>query len=283
MTQRKITQQAIGTVPEVAVSGISSHVPAGQGESERLRPAQLLGQMRQLGDSTSAAARGYWLPLLLFGALICGSLPFYERLRPARIQQVRPPMPSHCVVNQPCHITAGASPLVHAQVAAIGFYWQVALVAGVVATAGWYRWQGNRVGLRTPARAFLITGLVLGELVLLVPLLIGQSASLTTVRLMHDTHQAGPLVIIAVLLWVLAWAQRSRALAIITGCFLLAALAVSPFTDGGVAGGSTGAADLSLDALRAIGAVPALILLAAGTAIWLTTRQAPEPGGEREH
>ncbi len=44
-------------------------------------PARLLAEMRAIGDRTSAQARGYWLPLVLFGLLICGSLPFYELLR----------------------------------------------------------------------------------------------------------------------------------------------------------------------------------------------------------
>lgn len=144
------------------------------------------------------------------------------------------------------------------------------ILAGVVVTVFWYRWRGDRVGLRTPARGFLITGLVLAELVLLVPLLAGQSSSL--IRLMHDTHQAGPLVIIAVLLWVLAWAGRSPALAAAVAVYLAVALVVTQFDDGGLAGGTSGAADLSLTALRLLGLLPALILLVAGSGAWLSQR-----------
>jgi len=135
-------------------------------------------------------------------------------------------------------------------VAALGYYWQVAIPVG-----------------------FLLTGLVLGELVLLVPLLVGQSSSLTLLRLMRDTHQAGPLAIIAALLWVLAWTERSPALAVIAAIYLVAALVVSHYTNGGLAGGTTGAADLSLTALRLLGLLPALILLAAGSGTWLTQRR----------
>ncbi|MFI5067250.1 MAG: hypothetical protein ACHP9Z_25160 [Streptosporangiales bacterium] len=161
--------------------------------------------------------------------------------------------------------------------AALGYYWQIAIPAGVVLTVLWYRWRGNRVGLRTPARGFLITGLVLGELVLLAPILAGQSTSLT--RLMHDTHQAGPLVIIAALLWVLAWAQRSPALAIIAAVYLAVALVVTQFNNGGLAGGTTGAADLTLTALRLLGLLPALILLAAGSGAWLSQQLHRRPRG----
>jgi len=162
-------------------------------------------------------------------------------------------------------------------ITALGYYWQIAIPAGVVLTVLWYRWRGNRVGLRIPARGFLITGLVLGELVLLVPILAGQSSSLT--RLMHDTHQAGPLVIIAALLWVLAWGERSPALAIIAAVYLAVALVVTQFNNGGLAGGTTGAADLTLTALRLLGLLPALILLAAGSEAWLSQQQHRRPRG----
>jgi hypothetical protein len=238
----------------------------GSGDGEDAAPAQLLVEMHALRDRTSVAGRSYWLPLLLFGALICGSLPFYERLTGPRPGRAGSPAPGSCLaaVNQPCHGPAG---VVHLTVVtALGYYWQVAILAGVVLTVLWYRWRGNRVGLRTPARGFLITGLVLGELVLLAPLLAGQSRSLS--RLVHDTHQAGPLVIIAVLLWVLARAERSPALAATVAVYLVAALVVSQFTNGGLAGGTTGASGLTLTALRLLGLVPALILLAAGSGAW---------------
>jgi hypothetical protein len=105
-----------------------------------------------------------------------------------------------------------------------------------------------------------------------VPLLAGQSNSPTLYRLMHDTHQAGPLVIIAILLWVLAWAERSPALAIIVAMYLATALAVTHFTNGGLAGGDTGAADQAMSQLRLLGLLPALILLAAAAGAWLAQR-----------
>jgi hypothetical protein len=253
------------------VSETAEHTAAGDGEG--LTPAQLIGEMNALRDRASAAARGYWLPLLLFGALICGSLPFYQRLARARPDLARPAAAAPCqaIANDPCHVSVAA---VHVTVVvvALGYYWQIAIPAGVVLTVLWYRWRGNRVGLRTPARGFLITGLVLGEAVLLVPLLAGQSNSLTVHRLMHDTHQAGPLLIIAALLWVLAWAERSPALAVIVAIYLATALVVTQFTDGGLTGGDTGAADLAMPQLRLLGLLPALVLLAAGAGAWLAQR-----------
>jgi hypothetical protein len=227
------------------------------------------------------AARGYWLPVMLFGALICGSLPFYERLRSPGPGGTSRPASGLCraASNRPCHVVPGPGPIAThlVSVTALGYYWQIAIPAGVVLTVLWYRWRGNRVGLRTPSQSFLVTGLILSELVLLVPLLASRSIELT--RLMRDTHQAGPLVIIAALLWVLAWAERSPALAVITGCYFVAALVVSPFDGGGLAGGTTGAADVTLTSLRLLGLVPALILLTAGAGVWLANRLHHHPRG----
>ena len=55
---------------------------------------------------------------------------------------------------------------------------------------------------------------------------------------MRDTHHAGPLVIIAALLWVLAWAERSPALAVIVAVLPRGGAGRSAtFDDGGLAGG----------------------------------------------
>ncbi len=251
------------------------------GEDEQ-GPARLLSDLHTLQSRAGITGRGYWVPLLIFGALIGGSLAFYEILRPAAhgiaiVPRPLPRHPGHCavLVNHVCKVVVGPG---HVQaiaghitvVTALGYYWQLAIPAGVLLTALWYRWRGDRVGLRTPALGFLITGIVLAELILLVPLLAGQSGSLT--QLLHDTRQAGPLVIIAVLLWVLAWAERSRPLAVITAGYLVIALVVSRFTDGGIAGGTTGAADLSLAGLRLLGLLPAVFLLVAGLATCLAQR-----------
>ena len=127
------------------------------------------------------------------------------------------------------------------------------------------RWGGQ------PTNVFLVAGLVLAELVLPVPL--------------PDRDRAGPArqpgtgrrprgraVIIAAVLWVLAWTERSWLLAVIVAVFFVVALPVSHFDGGGMAGGRPGAANLSLGALRLLGLIPALILLAAGAGTWLAGR-----------
>ena len=94
------------------MSGTAEHAAAGAGDRNGPPPAQLLDEMRVIRDRTSAAARGYWLPLLLFGALICGSLPFYERLARSRPGVAGPPASAPCqaVVNQPLAVQALRKP-----------------------------------------------------------------------------------------------------------------------------------------------------------------------------
>jgi hypothetical protein len=265
------------------MSGTSEH-PAGAGGDQRGQAAGLASELRSIRDRASADARGYWLPLVVFGALICGSLPFYERLM-SHFRGLDPSGPAagaaRCQTSQGCHVVVAVAHMT--VITALGYYWQIAIPAGVVLVAGFYRWRGHRVGLRTPTRGFLLTGMILGELVLLVPLAAGQSGSAGLLRLMHDTHQAGPLVIIAAVLWVLAWAERSPALATIVAVYLAVALVISPFDDGGLAGGTTGAADLSLTGLRLLGLLPALVLLAAGSAVWLSQRLHWHPHGPVSH
>jgi len=265
------------------VSKAPEHPAADDGDRDGPAAAQLLDELRVIRERTSAAARGYWLPLVVFGVLIGGSLPLYERLPAGRPGLAGPAARAGCpaAADRGCQLPGATAHIT--VVTALGYYWQLAIPAGVVLTVLWYRWRGHRVGLRTPARGFLVAGLVLGELVLLGPILAGQAGSETALRLVHDSHQAGALVIVAALLGLLAWAERSPALAVIVAVYLAAALAISPVTNGGVAGGTTGAADLSLTAARLLGLIPALILLAAGAAAGLAQQArlrhtAPLPG-----
>jgi hypothetical protein len=236
--------------------------------------AKLLDEMRAIRSRTSAAAHAYWLPLLLFGIVICGSLPFYERLKPLRAGPRPAALPSSCRPGQPCRISGSVGHLT--VVTALGWYWQAAIPVAVVLTVLWYRRRADRIGLRTPARSFLIIGLVLGELVLLVSLLIADQSARPGGFFINTRHVAAVLVIAAVL-WVLAWAERSKGLAFIVAAFLVVALPVSYTIGGGIAGGTTGAADLSLTWMRLLGLAPALILLVAGAGAGLRQRAALRP------
>ncbi len=254
------------------MSGTSEPASPGPGPREQAA-AQLLADMRAIQDRTRVLARAYWLPLMLFGLVICGSLPFYKRL--TALQPVPAPhqLPSSCAPGQPCRFPTVAHYRI--VVTALGWYWQVAIPVAVVLTVLWYRWRASRVGLRTPARGFLITGLVLGELVLLVSLLTTVLESSQPNHVVNDTRHVGPVLVIAAVLWVLAWAERSRTLAVIVAVYFAVALPVAIVVGGGIAGGSTGAAELSLTTMRLLGLIPALILLVAGVSVWISLAVRP--------
>jgi hypothetical protein len=259
---------------EAAMSKTPERLAAEDGDSGPAA-AQLLDDMRVIRTQTSDAAHAYWLPLLLFGLVICGSLSFYERLSPSLHGPAPVPLPSSCHPGQPCRISGGVGHLT--VISALGWYWQLAIPVATVLTVLWYRWRADRIGLRTPARGFLVTGLVLGEVVLLVSLLVATRAHPPSGFFINTRHLASMLVIAAVL-WVLAWAERSKILAAIVAVFIAVALPVDYAIGGGITGGTTGAADLSLTSLRLLGLAPALILLVGGAGAWLRQRAALRRG-----
>lgn len=247
--------------PKPAPSGLGGGEPA---------PAQLLDEMRVIRERTSAAAHAYWLPLLLFGLVILGSLPFYQRLAASHQTPPASSLPSTCVPGQPCHFASVAHYRI--VVTPLGWYWQAAIPVAVVLSVLWYRWRADRTGLRTPARGFLVTGLVLGELVLLVSLLATVLQSGQPNSIVGDARHLGSVLVIAAVLWVLAWAERSRALSSVVAVYFAVALPVAVVTSGGIGGGTTGAADIALTTMRLLGLIPALVLLAAGVGAWVSQR-----------
>src|SRR5205823_110427 len=93
------------------------------------------------------------------------------------------------------------------------------LVTGYVATLFWYRRHGRRTGVQTPARGFTITGVTLACLAFLGPLFAAELPLPSWASLLPagDLWIRGTFafLIAAVGLWILAWAERSRALAVI--------------------------------------------------------------------
>jgi hypothetical protein len=185
-------------------------------------PAELLAEMKALRRRTRTARHAYWFPLVLFGLLTCASAPFY--VLPggqARAFRSGPPLP----------ILGGSSGLTDQRL--LGYYWLAALLGGLLLTLLWYRRHARRAGLATPARGYIMTTAVLTVLALVVPLLSQVRSPHWLSWLQHlqalwpgDLVLRGtfPFVIIAAGLWVLAWAERSLALAVIAVVYTAIAL-----------------------------------------------------------
>jgi hypothetical protein len=186
-------------------------------------PGPLLADLARLRRQTRAARHAYWFPLILFGLLTCAAAPLY-------VVAAAPPPASVSLTSGPGPILLGGMPIGTASFY-IGWYWAVALVGGYLLTLLWYRRHAGRAGVWTPARGYLITGVVLTVLALTVPLLSMWLHPLGLLWLpLGDVWIRGTLafLIIAIGLWVLARAERSRVLAVIavvyTGAALLASL-----------------------------------------------------------
>src|ERR1700760_2160022 len=224
------------------------------GESPEPDPrADLLGEMRALRRQARAARHAYWFPLVLFGCLTCASLPFYvERPTPAGVAGPGSRLP-----------VLGGSAGFPAQ-RYLGYYWLAALLGGLLLTLLWYRWNARRVGLQTPARGYVVTVAVLTGLALVLPLL----SPPLPVFWPGDLIVRGtfPFVIIAPGLWALAWAERSRALAVIAAIYTGAALLASLYNVENLLfrlGWNPAPNHWDLTSLPNV-LLPALVLLAAG-------------------
>jgi hypothetical protein len=190
-------------------------------------PGELLSDLAHLRRRTRTARHAYWFPLVVFGLLTCASAPLY-------ISAVSYPHPGDAAaltVVLPAPTLLGGEQL-GLNGLYLGWYWVIALVAGYLATLFWYRRHGRRAGVQTPARGFVITGITLACLAFLGPLLAVELPFRSWQALMPagDLWIRGTFafLIAAVGLWVLAWAERSRALAVIalayTGSALLSSL-----------------------------------------------------------
>jgi hypothetical protein len=166
----------------------------------------------------------------------------------------------------------------------LGYYWLAALLAGLLLTLLWYRRNARRVGLQTPARGYVTTIAVLTVLALVIPLLsqVRSPQWLSWLRYLHvlwpgDLVLRGtfPLVIIAIGLWVLARAERSRALAVIAAVYTATALLSSLYNTENILfrlGWTPSGNDWSLTTLPNV-LLPALVLLATGAGAFAVQRR----------
>jgi hypothetical protein len=250
----------------------------GSGAAGSAGPAELLGEVRALRHKARLARHAYWFPLVLFGLLTCASVPFYIQHFPTRSGTVvGASMPGPRVLQS---AYLGGFGLMRAA-RGLPYYWLGAMLLGITASVFWYRWRGNRIGLRTPARGYLIFGLVIVALALLLPLAPRYSAGLYVI-MPGDLVVRGtfPLVLIGLGLCYLAWAERSVGLSIIAAVYLALALVASLYDMENLyyyAFGSGISPDAS--ALPNV-LLPALVLLLSGAGTWAVQRRQHAPAPE---
>jgi hypothetical protein len=234
-------------------------------------PGRLLADLARLRRQARTARHGYWFPLVLFGLLTCGAAPLYAAAAAPH------DLSSADATGRGPLLLSGSLP--GGDAFYIGWYWAAALVGGYLLTVIWYRRHSRRVGVATPARSYLVVGVVLTVLVLVIPPLTLGVPALAWVWLpFGDVWVRGTLafLIIAIGLWVLARAERSRALAVIALVYTGAALLSSLYNVENIAfrlGWNPGRSAFAwqLTALPNV-LLPAVILLGAGCAAFLVQR-----------
>lgn len=230
--------------------------PGGDPAGDPADAAGLVNELRRLRRNARSARHAYWFPLVLFGLLTVAAIPFYAAPGPSVGITVRP---------LPLLPVLGGLPATTIQ-DYLGYYWLVALLGGLALTLGWYRRHARRIGLKTPARAYLITVTALTGLALILPLL----ARLGPFRFLDLAMPADlivrgtfPFLIIAIGLCVLAWAERSWALGVIAVVYTGTALLASLYNVENIVSG------LYLPNLT----LPAVVLLAAGVGAFVVQRR----------
>ncbi len=243
-------------------------------------PEQLLGEVKAVRRRTRFARHAYWFPLVLFGLLTCASIPFYLQRLPATGWY------GFITVSGPVRYLnsdyLGGFGFEYPSGSYLAYYWLAAMLVGLLATAVWYRLRGDRVGLRTPSRGFVITGLVLLVLALLIPVLatFGGVARLA-ILMPGDLLARGtfPFVLIGIGLCVLAWAERSVALTLIAAGYLALSLVASLYDIQNLVyrlGWNLSPAAAGLPNV----VLPALVLLLSGAGAWVVQRRRrPRPAG----
>jgi hypothetical protein len=238
--------------------------------------ASLLAEMKALRRRARTERHAYWFPLVLFGLLTCASVPFY-------VLPAEPDASTGAAAGGPSLPVLGGYTGFPVR-GYLGYYWLAALIGGLVLTLLWYRRNARRVGLATPARGYLVTTAVLTVLALVIPLLSQVRSPHWLSWLQHlgvlwpgDLVVRGtfPFVIIAAGLWVLAWAERSRALTLIAAVYTATALLASLYDIENVLfrlGWNPAGNDWRLTSLPNV-LLPALVLLAAGAGAFAVQRR----------
>src|SRR6478672_12328846 len=122
-------------------------------------PEALLAELSELRASTRSRRRAYWLPLLVFGLLICASAPQYVRSDVATDSTFTTGSSWLTALGGWAFATAGSD--------VRGLYWLFAVLAGAATTALWYGWHARLTGVGTRVRGSVLAW-VLGATLLTV-------------------------------------------------------------------------------------------------------------------
>ena len=183
-----------------------------------------------------ARQRSYWLLLAAGGLLLGGAVALYAWTNtwvgPVRGTSTGPhagiwvgyaPLTHTPYFPPPTSWYMSGNELLLPSFYYLGWYWAVALAAGVLLAVLWYRGDGRR-GLR---RRYLATAVALVAVAVALPLLTQALPGLASIWLRGLWVKGLPALLIAGCgLGILAWAERSRGLARLTVIYAVVALVI---------------------------------------------------------
>jgi len=255
--------------PEAAAEACNNG--GGAGAAGSAGPGELLGEVQAIRRKARLARHAYWFPLVLFGLLTCGSVPFYVLPMSSGVRTGP--------LGQPVFQSPYLGGFGIRSEEGTAYYWLGAMLLGIAATSFWYRWRGNRVGLRTPARGYLITGLIIVALALLLPLAALRGAGMLIIIMPGDLLARGtfPFVLIGLGLCFLAWAERSVGLTVIAVVYLAMALLASLYDIENIFYNWFGWYLTTTENALPNVLLPALVLLLSGAGAWVVQRRQRAP------
>jgi hypothetical protein len=188
---------------------------------------QVLETLERVRHDTRSARHGFWFPLVLFGAVILGALPFYYFSIGQFNEAITNSGGGRPSLLDRFGFGAGAS--MHAWGAAL--FWLISIPAAYILVAAFYRIRARRTGVQGRVWPFVVTGLVLFLLLLVtapgvVYLLNAPTWFVSWQGQIGDLYARGltPILVIALALFVLARLERSWAMLWISVLFLPIAL-----------------------------------------------------------
>jgi hypothetical protein len=180
-------------------------------------PRRLLSSTRELAQRVRKEQRATWFPLLVLAAVTFVAIPVLR-------------FSGHHL--GPCIATGPGMKACTVYPNAQFVYWPIALVLAYVATAAFYIHRSRARGIETRVRPYAIAGIIIAVVLTGVALWLAHTAPSPSgsnlIGLIGFGHGLASEIPIGLALLVLAWAERNRALLLLTVAYLAIVLLPIP-------------------------------------------------------
>ena len=179
-------------------------------------PRRLLSSTHELAQRVRREQRATWFPLLVFAAVTFAAIPVLR-------------YSGHHL--GPCAATGPGMKVCTVYPNAQFVYWPIALVLAYVAIAAFYIHRSRARGIETRVRPYAVAGIIIAVVLTGAALWLAHTAPSPGRNLIGLTgfgHGLASEIPIGLALLVLAWAERNRALLLLTLAYLAVVLSPIP-------------------------------------------------------